>query len=97
MRFISTRDTLGVVITNVTLVNGIAAALRTRSSYTGTLHDATWRVGQCGAGPELSPGGPLCSCASRTSLKPCDVYGNWGGFNGTTCSAPSQTLTLSFE
>jgi len=37
-----------------------------------------------------------CSCGNGFTLRPAIGNSNWGGANGTTCNAASQTLSLTF-
>ncbi|CAF4576263.1 unnamed protein product, partial [Rotaria sp. Silwood2] len=97
MRFSGSRNPVGFVVSNVTAVNAIAAALRTWSSYTTPLDGITWRIGYCSGAPEINANGPFCDCNARTVLRPCDsTPRHFGGMDGTTCGAPSQSMTLSF-
>ncbi len=62
----------------------------------------TWNVGSCGREIEVNVGGGMCSCPNNANtgiVRPClreDITSNtnWGGFNGATCGAPSQTLEV---
>jgi cysteine-rich repeat protein len=73
------------------LKNGLASA---------TLCDGfTWRIGNCGAGVELTTASALCQCEVTHSVRPCIGGGNpnWGGMNTATCNGPSQTLEVICE
>lgn len=99
LHFYSTLDTVGLSITNSTVVNGIATALFNNISYGPTLLNGySWQVTppSCGGGVELGTGN-VCTCVSQYAIRPCITNVNWGGVNGTTCSAPNQTITVSFS
>ncbi|CAF1599780.1 unnamed protein product [Rotaria magnacalcarata] len=97
MRFSGSRNPAGIVITDPKIVNSIAAALRASTNYAVNSNGFAWAVGTCGTGMELSAAGTICTCTNGYILKPCDVYANWGGIDGITCSPPAQSITLSFE
>jgi hypothetical protein len=81
------------------IVNQLASALKNNSNVSLTCGGNTWRVGNCGSGPEISVNTPgICGCtAGIATLRPnSGVAANWGGI-GTNCSAASQTLNLLFE
>lgn len=88
------------------LVQNIATALRTATTNTNTtvtIGSYTWRVAHgCVSGtvvPEsiyLTTGG-LCSCAGQFTVRPMIKNLNWGGLNGSSCSQPTQTITLIFS
>jgi len=91
-----TFDTTGIMCTNPTYVREIADALRTTSSGSWSCDGRTWYVGSCG-GWALSVQMSVCSCTSPAySVRPCINNPNWGGINTATCSAPAQTMTISF-
>ncbi|CAF1476738.1 unnamed protein product [Adineta steineri] len=91
-----TYNTNGINATNSVVVNAIATALRTSSAYSGTSNGVTWYVGTCGSGMELASTA-VCACATGYSIRPCIGGLNWGGVDSTSCSAPSQVMTLSFQ
>jgi hypothetical protein len=54
----------------------------------------TWFVDECG-GTELTADDAQCSCEDPGySIRPCIMADVWGGVNTITCSAPSQTITV---
>ena len=61
----------------------------------------TWAFGNCGDGLEIHAGGSteICSCytagPSEITMRPCIGNSNWGGGNGVTCGAPTQTFAIS--
>jgi uncharacterized protein YjdB len=91
----------GISCTDPVVATAIANALRTGTPYTGTSDGQTWTVGDgCGSGcgtvaVELANQGS-CSCGTGYSIRPAIANSNWGGINGATCNAGSQTLELDF-
>ena len=92
-----------ITCTNPTIVADIALCLRTGVSRTWTDGSNIWNVGTCGSGGsptvtgwELSVNNGNCLCSSGYCARPCIGNLNWGG-QGTTCSAPSQTITVEFN
>lgn len=88
--------------TNPTIIADIALCLRTGISRTWVDGSNTWNVGTCGSGGspsgtgwELSVNNGNCLCSSGFCVRPCIGNSNWGG-QGTTCSAPSQTMVVTF-
>jgi hypothetical protein len=78
----------------------IADALRTKTPLTVTCNGDTWYVGtNCGpaGNVELAINQGTCSCGSVYSLRPLINNDNWGGINGATCGAASQTISLEFD
>lgn len=91
-------DSVGVTITDPTVIGAIAAALRTSTAYGPvTSNGRSWAVGGCGPGMELSATGTVCWCNTGYIVRPCIGNLNWGGVNGATCSASSQTLIVEFQ
>ena len=91
----------GTVLTcsDPTVLTQLANGLRGAASV-GPLvcNGHSWNVGVgCGPGSvvELYVDSGSCSCGSAFSLRPQISNLNWGGF-GTTCGAPTQTLSLTF-
>lgn len=54
----------------------------------------TWIVGSCGSDFEIGTNGGLCNCSNGHVVRPCVGNTNWGGMNGATCGAGSQTLEV---
>jgi hypothetical protein len=90
--------------------SGAAANTLCQALHNGTTVGATscggytWEIGitcaAMGGSPvELSADGTLCACTSPTGydVRPCIGNLNWGGINGVTCSAPTQTMTVSCQ
>ncbi|CAF4996893.1 unnamed protein product [Rotaria magnacalcarata] len=73
------------------------AALRTSTNFAASSNGFPWAVGTCGTGMELTAAGTMCICTNGYILRPCDNYTSWGGIDGLTCAAPSQSITVSFE
>jgi len=96
----------GITVTDAIKVQQIANNLRTATAgnfLIGTGSSNTWYVGiGCGApkiggvAVEFSNIGS-CSASSTYSLRPMINNLNWGGVNGTTVNAPTQTITLTFS
>lgn len=93
----------GVTVTDPTLVQTLANALRTATITSVTIGGVNWRVGTgCGT-PKI--GGVAvefsniasCSASSTYSLRPMINNLNWGGVNGSTVGAATQTITLTFS
>ena len=90
--------TIGITLADSTVMNGIATALRTFSSYDVTYNGYKWNVGICGAGIGLTTSGNPCACPAEYTIRPCIAVNTlWGGINSTTCPAGSQTMTLLFQ
>ena len=102
VRVTSTVSTQVFGTTNAVIAQAVANALR--NATTSTIIDGanTWVTGICGGGVELTfsnIGTTLCQCGTgptNFSIRPCIGNNNWGGFNGLTCAAAAQTITLQF-
>lgn len=100
LKLLGSNDPIGVTLTDPTIVASIAAALRTSTLYGPVSSNGrSWKVGPCGSGYELSANGDTCQCSAGYILRPCigSSNANWGGINGVTCSAATQTITLVFQ
>jgi hypothetical protein len=93
----------GITVTDNTLVQTLANGLRTGTVTAVTIGGVSWRVGTgCGTpkiggiAVEFSNIGS-CNASSTYSLRPMINNLNWGGVNGTTVNAPTQTITLTFS
>lgn len=93
-----TFDPVGITVTDPTVIANITLALRTSTAYGPvTSNGRSWEVGTCG-GPELSASGSICQCPSLSYVvRPCISNSNYGGINSTTCSGPTQTMTVIFQ
>ncbi|CAF2041619.1 unnamed protein product [Rotaria magnacalcarata] len=94
-----TFNPIGVSVTNTTVIANIALALRTSTRYGPvTSNSLSWAVGLCGPSYELSASGTTCMCTSPGyAIRPCLTNQNYGGINTTTCSGPTQTMTVIFQ
>ncbi len=89
-------------------VQNIANALRTATTGTNfsvVIGSRTWRVIQgCVSGTAdansiyLTSSG-TCDCGGGTTftVRPMIKNANWGGLNGASCNAPTQTITVTFS
>ena len=97
MKISGSNDPTGITLTNAAYILGIATALRTNTAYGPVSSNGySWAVGGCGSGPELTATGSICSCNTGYTVRPCIGNLNWGAVNAYTCSAGSQTLTVTF-
>jgi hypothetical protein len=101
-RFFSNLNS-GVTVTDASAVQSLANGLRTATITSVTIGGVNWRVGTgCGTpkiggvAVEFSNIGS-CSAGSTYALRPMINNLNWGGVNGTTVNAPTQTITLAFS
>ena len=93
----------GITVTDAVRVQTLANSLRTATVTSQTIGANTWFVGTgCGTpkiggvAVEFSNVGS-CTGGSTYSLRPMINNNNWGGVNGTTVNAPTQTITLTFS
>ena len=107
-----TFGTTGRTLTDATIVPQIAAAMKTATAFSVTAGSITWEV-NIGCADNSTPpdataliatlnGGPVgCACTGSSSyiVRPeiGSTNSNWGGVNTNTCSAPSQTITVTFS
>jgi hypothetical protein len=97
MQISGSLSAVGVTLTDPTTIYNIVLALRTSTSYGPvTFNSRSWAVGACGSGNELSANGAVCSCSTGYDIRPCIGNYNWGGINGVTCSAATQTMIVTF-
>ena len=93
----------GITLTNSAYVAAIANALNTNTAYGPVSSNGySWAVGNCavsgiGYQSELTASGGICGCSSSYTVRPCIGNSNWGGINGATCGAGTQTLTVIFQ
>ena len=89
-------------------VQSIANALRTGTTGTNfsvVIGSRTWSVIQgCVAGTAdansiylTSAGVCNCGTAGSYTVRPMIKNANWGGLNGSSCSQPTQTITVTFS
>lgn len=93
----------GVTVTDAVKVQTLANSLRTATATNQSISGVAWLVGTgCGTpkiggvAVEFSNIGS-CSASSTYALRPMINNSNWGGVNGTTVNAPTQTITLTFS
>lgn len=100
----SSSDTIGRSCTNSTIATNLANNLRAGTAY--SVYDSvtgfTWSTGSCGSESRtLSATGANCACEYPGYVyRPCigSASGtNWGGIGTATCSAPAQTVTITFS
>jgi hypothetical protein len=90
-------DATGVSVTDPVVATAIASALYTNAPNSWTSGGRDWAVGNCGSGLEISASGSICNCTNPGYIvRPQIANTNWGGINGATCDAGSQTLTVVF-
>jgi hypothetical protein len=78
--------------------NTICQALHSNTTTTVTCGGHTFYTGTCGSGTELSADNAVCSCGTTGfTVRPCIGNDNWGGIEGVTCAAASQTLNVVCE
>lgn len=93
----------GVTVTHPTNVQTLANALRNATNNTSvTINSVVWRVGTgctnlSGITAVEFSNIASCSGSSTYALRPRIGNLNWGGVNGSTVGAPTQTITLSFS
>jgi hypothetical protein len=102
-------NSLGTSLTvNDANVQSIANALRTGTTGTNfsvIIGSRTWRVIHgCVSGTAdvnsiflTSSGGCDCGGVGTYTIRPMIKNLNWGGLNGSSCSQPTQTITLTFS
>ena len=98
LKMSGTYDPVGITLTDPTIIANIALALRTTITYGPvTSNSRSWIVGSCGTPYGLSAQGSSCTCLSNSYIvRPCIKHQDYGGINSTTCSGPSQTMTVTF-
>jgi hypothetical protein len=79
-------------------VGSLVAALASAGSFSAVCNGATWVVDNLGPGfgMEIAIGAGN-SCGATAGIRPCVSNENWGGFNGLTCSPPSQSITVTVQ
>ncbi len=94
--------TTGITVTDAIKVQTLANAIKNATVTNQTIGLNTWYVGVgCGTpkiggtAVEFSNVGS-CTGSSTYSLRPMINNLNWGGVNGLTANAPTQTITLRF-
>ncbi len=93
---------VGISCTDPAIAAAVANAMRTGSSYSGSSDGQTWYVdigctsGSCGPTAVALQNFPGCYCATGYCVRPAIGNDNWGGIDGYTCSATSQTMEVVF-
>lgn len=75
--------------------NQICMQLRNQGSISIQCDGNVWQVRNCSGGAVLSVSPNFvgaCNCGAQNAVRPCAPGIDWGGANGLTCGAPSQTL-----
>lgn len=93
------QDSIGVTVTDPSVIAGIALALRTSTAYGPvTSNGRSWAVASCSSVLSLSASGSACSCTAPVYiLRPCTTGTDWGGLNGSVCTGPTQNITVTFQ
>ena len=100
------QDPIGRTCSDPAVAQQIADAMRTQTTTTVECGGFSWRVGSIGcqegcALPDndlvLSVEGDVCNCGSTYNLRPGVGNVSWGGITGTSCGAPTQTMTVTVE
>jgi hypothetical protein len=93
----------GITVTDAVKVQTLANALKNGTVTNQTIGATTWYVGTgCGTpkiggvAVEFSNVGS-CNAGSTYALRPMINNLNWGGVNGSTVNAVTQTITLTFS
>ncbi len=101
--FAGSANPVGISCTDPTVTAAVANALRTGTSYSVSSGSYTWTVnagctagGSCTSTPVEFGNTGSCACSTGYDVRPAIANLNWGGVNGSTCSAASQTITVTF-
>ncbi len=88
-------DNVGVSCTGAG-AQQLCQALKNNQAININCNNRTWATGTCGSGIELTSSAGVCQCNTGYTARPCIGNGNpnWGGVNTTTCSGPTQTITV---
>lgn len=104
-----TQNPTGITCNDPTITRRIAEALRTNSNLSVVCNGQTWLVTSnncqstnCGNAVDdvelVVTTAFACQCTNPSYIfRPCIGNLNWGGLNGTTCSAPTQTMEIIFS
>jgi hypothetical protein len=87
------QDQIGVSCTGQQ-ADQLCQALRNNQAISVNCNSSMWSTGMCGPGIELTQSAGVCQCNNGYTVDPCINNLNWGGVNGTSCGAPSQTITV---
>ena len=95
--FSGSLDPTGVTCSDPTAVNALANALNTNAAVSVQCNGRTWSTSpSCGG--DFSAG-KACDCNSDYAVRTKFGVGNtsWGGIDGKTCNAASQTIRVEFS
>jgi len=97
VHFYGSNNTTGFTVNNPADVATIASNINTGTSFQLASGGNNWQY----CTDDLRINGPVVnycsSCDNGNCLRPMNGYaGNWGGLNGSTCGASTQTITLEF-
>jgi hypothetical protein len=87
------QDGVGQTCTGAEAQN-LCDALRDGLAFSTFCDGLPWHVGSCGNGVELTTTGSVCACNFGYTARPCSNGGSWGGIDGDTCGARSQTIEV---
>ena len=103
------KNSVGYICTEINKINEIVKMLKTckNNQRCGSVECSgkKWSIGDCGGGNthvnELTvyTGETTCGCYTNNNIwtaRPCIGNRNWGGMNGATCTAESQTLNFDY-
>ena len=103
------KNTVGYVCTDINKINEIVNLLQTckdnKKCGSVECNGKKWSVGDCAVGNthynELTVYSHESTCWCKTNneiwtARPCIHNRNWGGMNGKTCNAESQTLNMDY-
>lgn len=92
-----TFDTVGVTCDEPSAATRLCRAMRTGEFVNVFCNGRSWSVGDC-SGVEISASGTVCDCDfPGYRVRPCTNSSSWGGVNTSTCSSPTQTMTVECE
>jgi hypothetical protein len=95
--FASTNNNTSITVSDPTKVQTLANAIHNASSAAVTIGSNTWTYTAGGWDEFGNQGYGSCPAGSSVFiLRPLIANINWGGVGGASCSAPTQTITLTF-
>ena len=104
-----TNDPTGITCSDPTLTRRIAEAMRARTNLNVVCDGKTWVVssnrpciGGCAQAADdvelIVSSAATCNCTNPSYIfRPCIGNRNWGGLNGLTCGAATQTMEVIFS
>jgi hypothetical protein len=91
-------DPVGITCTDPTVADSIADAVASRGRLNIPCGNDTWDMNTSGAWFGVAALGTYSSCPNPGYiLRPDITNANWGGINGATCFAESQTIEIIFS